>query len=127
MSALTADLFISLDGFRRAVDVGPYFGYGGPELTEWIRTELDDSEVPLLTMGSLSLVRNLTSAGLVDWLRVMVFPLACESWAGAHLRRGKARPHATRADHGPRQARRVARVPHELVTQPVGVREGTRS
>jgi dihydrofolate reductase len=33
------------------------------------------SDVPLRTMGSLSLVRQLLSAGLVDRLRLMIFPL----------------------------------------------------
>lgn len=146
MSELTADLFVSLDGFAGAVGFGPYFGYGGPELDEWIQTEIDkpqaivfgrvtyemlapmatrgsdpasrrltavpklvvsstlseplewgntrlvagdavevlpavkaDSEVPLRTMGSISLVRNLSTAGLMDRLRLMVFPLTCGS------------------------------------------------
>ena len=146
MSELTADLFVSLDGLASAVDVGPYFGYGGPELDTWIHSELDkpqlivfgrvtyealaaissngsdrgsrrltespkvvvsstlseplewantrlvagdavealpalkrDSEVPLRTMGSLSMVRNLAGAGLVDRLRLMVFPVTCGS------------------------------------------------
>ena len=34
-----------------------------------------DSDVPLRTMGSLSLVRQLTGAGLVDRLRLVTFPL----------------------------------------------------
>src|SRR5581483_6212961 len=38
-----------------------------------------DSEVPLRTMGSISLVRNLSTAGLVDRLRLMVFPVTCGS------------------------------------------------
>lgn len=146
VSELTADLFVSLDGFAGAVGFGPYFGYGGPELDEWIQTEIDkpqvivfgrvtyemlapmatrgsdpasrrltavpklvvsstlseplewgntrlvagdavevlpavkaDSEVPLRTMGSISLVRNLSTAGLMDRLRLMVFPLTCGS------------------------------------------------
>ena len=33
-----------------------------------------DSDVPLRTMGSLSLARQLTGAGLVDRLRLMTFP-----------------------------------------------------
>jgi dihydrofolate reductase len=152
VSELTADLFISLDGFAGAVDVGPYFGYGGPELDEWIQTEIEkpqvivfgrvtyavlapmatngadpasrrltalpkvvvsstlseplawantrlvagnavevlpavkaDSELPLRTMGSISLVRNLTTAGLVDRLRLMVFPLTCGSAGREHI------------------------------------------
>jgi dihydrofolate reductase len=146
MSELTSDLFVSLDGFAYGVDVGPYFGYGGPELDAWIQAELDkpqvvvlgrvtfealatissngsdqvsqrltavpkvvvsstlseplewantrlvagdaietlpavkgDSDVPMRTMGSVSLVRNLVGAGLVDRLRLMVFPLTCGS------------------------------------------------
>jgi dihydrofolate reductase len=151
MSQLTADLFVSLDGFASANDVGPYFGYGGPELDEWIRGELDkpqlivlgratyqalagissngpdpgsaltespkavvsstlseplewantrliagdavdvlpavkrDSEVPMRTMGSISMVRNLTGAGLVDRLRLMIFPLTCGSAGGERI------------------------------------------
>ena len=34
-----------------------------------------DSDVPLRTMGSLSLARQLANAGLVDRLRLMTFPL----------------------------------------------------
>jgi dihydrofolate reductase len=155
VSELTADLFVSLDGFARADGAGPYFDYGGPELDEWIRAELDkpqvivfgrvtygllalmsssgadavsqrltalpkvvvsstlseplewantrlvtgdavetlpalkrDSEVPLRTMGSVSLVRNLIDAGLVDRLRLMVFPLTCGSAGSEHISEG---------------------------------------
>jgi hypothetical protein len=42
---LTADLFISLDGFAGAVDFGPYFGYGGPELDQWIQAQTDKPQV----------------------------------------------------------------------------------
>lgn len=31
MAELTADLFVTLDGFASGIDVGPYFGYSGPE------------------------------------------------------------------------------------------------
>jgi dihydrofolate reductase len=151
MSQLTVDLFVSLDGFAAAKDVGPYFGYGGPELDEWIDAELDkpqlivlgrttyealatissqgsgpgsrltespkavvsstlseplewdntrliagdavdvlpaikrDSEVPMRTMGSISMVQSLTRAGLVDRLRLMVFPLTCGSAGGERI------------------------------------------
>jgi dihydrofolate reductase len=36
-----------------------------------------DSDVPMRTMGSISLVQNLVAAGLVDRLLVMVFRLTC--------------------------------------------------
>lgn len=144
MSTLTADLFISLDGCAAADDVGPLFGYGGPDVQQWIDHELGRRQVlllgrntfemfastmpaasdpnserisalpklvassslteplpwvnsrllhgdalevlpevkragvdPLRTMGSVSLVRSLLANGLVDRLRLMIFPLAC--------------------------------------------------
>jgi dihydrofolate reductase len=47
----------------------------GGDLVEEIRRLKDESEVPLRTIGSLSLARQLVSAGLVDRLRLMTFPL----------------------------------------------------
>lgn len=140
-SILTVDIFLSVDGWAGGTGLPGYFGYLGPELEEWITTELAapqlvvmgrrtyevlaglpgpardgswhrmaqldkvvfsstlqqvvwpntricgeelvdeirrmkaDSDVPLRTMGSLSLVRQLTRAGLVERLRLMTFPL----------------------------------------------------
>jgi dihydrofolate reductase len=141
MASLTVDLFVSVDGWAGSDGLPGYFGYFGPELADWIRTEsraqqlvllgrrtyemlatlpveardegwerlsrLDkvvfsrtltstrwpntricseglmeevtalkaSSPTPLRTMGSLSLARQLLSAGAVDRLRLMVFPL----------------------------------------------------
>ena len=142
MGELVADLFISLDGFAGGEDVGPFFGYGGPELDRWIGEHMAEpqevvlgrrtyealasisagatdqasrrltevpklvvsrtlreplawantrllagdgcealaavkaaSPLPLRTMGSMTLVRSLVGAGLVDRLRLTVFPL----------------------------------------------------
>jgi dihydrofolate reductase len=138
---VTADLFLSVDGWAGSEGLPGYFGYLGPELEQWIGTELAapqrvvlgrrtyellagppdqpadggssplsqpetvvfsrtlqqvgwpnarichddvvgqirrmkaDGDVPLRTMGSLSLVRQLLAAGLVDRLRLMMFPL----------------------------------------------------
>lgn len=134
---LTVDVFISVDGWARGEHSPAFFGYGGPELGEWIDAELSrpqvvlfgrrtyealapddgqaagdrltelpkivfsstlstaawpnttiardlvaeverlkrDSDVSLRTMGSLSIVRQLIGAGLVDRLRLMTFPL----------------------------------------------------
>lgn len=47
----------------------------GQDLVDEIRRMKADSDIPLRTMGSLSLARQLTSAGLVDRLRLMTFPL----------------------------------------------------
>lgn len=141
MQTLTADVFISVDGWAGSESSPGYFGYAGPELIDWISAELakrqvalfgrrtyemlaglpaegrddswermtqldkvvfsstlertdwpntrlesgdlvaavgrlkQDGDVPLRTMGSLSLVRQLLGAGLVDRLRLMTFPL----------------------------------------------------
>ena len=142
MAELTADLFISLDGFAAGVDVGPFFGYAGAELGDWVRDNLGrpqllvmgrvtyavlseisssasdedgagmnelpkvvfsntlteplawnntrllsgdlgeqmralkrQSSDPLRSIGSITLVRSLIELGLVDRLRLMIFPL----------------------------------------------------
>src|SRR5947209_1694224 len=142
MRELIADLFISLDGFAGAVDAGPFFGYDGPELSNWVRTELNRPQVllmgrntymalaglaataadavsarmrelpklvfsgtlegplawkntqvvggdlareirtlkqqrgdPIRSIGSIQLVKGMMAVGLVDRLRLMVFPL----------------------------------------------------
>jgi dihydrofolate reductase len=142
MRLLTADLFLTLDGFALGEGAGPFFGYAGPELDRWIRDRLDEPQLivmgrvtyealagmsataadessarmnelpkvvfsnslreplawantrlmpgdlgegirrltqqpgdPLRSIGSISLVRSMISLGLVDRLRVMVFPL----------------------------------------------------
>lgn len=142
MAELTADLFVTLDGFAGGVDAGPFFGYSGPELASWVREALDQPQLivmgrvtyetlaqisasstdevsapmndlpkavlsntlseplawrntrllrgdpgeairalkrqsvdPLRSIGSLTLVRSLMRLGLVDRLRVMIFPL----------------------------------------------------
>jgi len=41
MRELTADLFLSLDGFAAARGYGAYFGYDGPELDTWVRHNFD--------------------------------------------------------------------------------------
>jgi dihydrofolate reductase len=47
----------------------------GEDLVQEIRRMKAGSGVPLRTMGSLSLARQLLRAGLVDRLRLMIFPL----------------------------------------------------
>jgi dihydrofolate reductase len=142
MAELTADLFVSLDGFAAGVDVGPFFGYSGPELEGWVGEVLQQPQLllmgrvtyevlshisasatdeastrmsdlpkavvsntlseplawtntslvrgelssavqalkrhsadPIRSIGSLSLVRSMLELGLVDRLRIMIFPL----------------------------------------------------
>lgn len=47
----------------------------GQDLVEEIRRMKADTDVPMRTMGSLSVARQLVTAGLVDRLRLMIFPL----------------------------------------------------
>ena len=47
----------------------------GGDLVDEIKALKADGPAPLRTMGSLSLARQLVSAGVVDRLRLMVFPL----------------------------------------------------
>ncbi|MFD1718279.1 dihydrofolate reductase family protein [Georgenia deserti] len=141
MTTLTADLFVSIDGWAGSERSPGYFGYVGPDLETWIRAESDKpqhvlmgrrtyeilaslpeehrdedyhrttalpitvfsrtltsvawpktsvegrdlvgrvhelkatSPTPLRTIGSLSVVRQLLAAGVVDHLRLMLFPL----------------------------------------------------
>jgi dihydrofolate reductase len=142
MAELTADLFVSLDGFAAGVDTAAFFGYPGPDLGRWIgeaigqphvvvmgrvtyeamaeisaaatdeistrmtelpkvvfsstlreplawantrvisgdlgtglRTLKQESADPLRAIGSLSLVTSMLGLGLVDRLRIAIFPL----------------------------------------------------
>jgi dihydrofolate reductase len=142
MRELTADLFMSLDGFASGVDQPPYFGYPGSDLGGWVRKHLDEPQIiimgrvtyqalagfsasatdevstkmsdlpkvvfsrtleeplawkhtrllkgamadeiktlkqqpgdPLRSIGSISLVKSMIELGVVDRLRLMVFPL----------------------------------------------------
>ncbi len=40
MQTLTVDMFVSVDGWASSTNSPGYFGYFGPELEEWITTEL---------------------------------------------------------------------------------------
>lgn len=139
---LTADLFISLDGFASGVNEAAYFGYFGSDLGNWVREHLEERQVilmgrvtyealagfsasatdeisvrmsalpkvvcsttlqeplawknthlvkgavadeikalkkqegdPLRCIGSIRLVKSLMKLGLIDRLRLMIFPL----------------------------------------------------
>jgi dihydrofolate reductase len=139
---LTADLFISLDGFASGVNEGPFFGYSGEQLGKWVSDHLQKPQLlimgrvtyealaefapsasdpmsvrmtelsklvfsstlkepltwknarlakssladeiaalkrkpgdPLRSIGSVSLVKSMMQFGLVDRLRLMVFPV----------------------------------------------------
>lgn len=132
--ALTADLFVTLDGYAKGEHSAAYFGMLGPQLQRWIERELEEPQTvvmgrvtyealaryddgtgplstmpklvlsrtlteaswgettvissdealqalkrapgpPLRIMGSVSLVQRMLSAGALDRLRLVVFPL----------------------------------------------------
>jgi len=49
---LTADIFISLDGFASGVNQPPFFGYFGNDLNVWIKKNLDSPQ--MLIMGRVT-------------------------------------------------------------------------
>ena len=48
MVELTADLFVSADGYALGENAGPYFGYGGPDLDGWIQAQLAEPHLDLM-------------------------------------------------------------------------------
>jgi dihydrofolate reductase len=135
LRSLTADLFLTVDGFARGEHSAAFFGYDGPDLASWISEQMSTPHVivmgantyralagmssddpmtatskivfsrslrpplewanttliaddvttavpalkradgaPLRVIGSISLVRTLLRLGLLDRLRLMVFP-----------------------------------------------------
>ena len=49
---LTADLFISVDGFASGTNEAAYFGYFGRDLGNWVRERLDERQV--IVMGRVT-------------------------------------------------------------------------
>jgi dihydrofolate reductase len=62
---LVADLFISLDGFAGGEDVGPFFGYGGPELDRWIGEHMAEPQEVVLGRRTYEALASI-SAGATD-------------------------------------------------------------
>lgn len=52
MRELTADLFVSLDGFASGVNEPPFFGYFGEDLSAWIKDNLEKPQ--MLIMGRVT-------------------------------------------------------------------------
>ena len=117
MGELIADLFVSLDSCASAVDVGPYSGYAGPELDQWIRTELDRQQLIVLgrvtyeALASLSNGSDQGSRRLTESPKVVVSSTLSEplEWANTRLIAGdafetlpavQARQRGAAANHG---------------------------
>jgi dihydrofolate reductase len=65
VAELIADLFVSLDGFAGGVDVGPFFGYSGPDLDRWVRQAQHQPQVVLMGRRTYELMAEV-SAGATD-------------------------------------------------------------
>ena len=48
MVQLTADLFVSADGYALGENAGPYFGYGGPDLDRWVQAQLSQPHLDVM-------------------------------------------------------------------------------
>jgi hypothetical protein len=78
MRELTADLFISLDGFASGVDQSAYFGCYGQELGNWVRDHIDKPQ--LIIMGRVTYVALAQfSASATDELSVRMSTLPIRS------------------------------------------------
>ncbi len=97
MRELTADLFISLDGFAAGVNQPAYFGYFGQNLGDWVRAHLEQPQV--MIMGRVTYVTLAQfSASATDELSVkmsslpkLVFSSTLEeplAWKNTRLVRG---------------------------------------
>ena len=49
---LTADLFVTVDGYAAGEGVGAFFDYPGPDLDRWVRDALDQPH--LVVMGRVT-------------------------------------------------------------------------
>lgn len=78
-TVLTADLFVSVDGWAGSDGLPAYFGYLGPELQEWIASELAAPQLVLMgrrTYDSLAAIPDEArgeSAQRMDELDKVVF------------------------------------------------------
>ena len=89
MAVLISELIVSLDMCARGTHSPGYYGYSGPEFNAWLKTNNEKphrklvgrktyellNALPAEARGSLSVMRQLIEAGLLDVLRLMVCPL----------------------------------------------------
>src|SRR5262249_40729354 len=62
MAGLTADLFVLLDGHAAGENVGPFFGYGGPELDERVGEVLDQPHVIVMGRNTYQILAEMSIA-----------------------------------------------------------------
>lgn len=61
MRELTADLFVSLDGFASGVNEPPFFGYFGEDLNTWIKENLEKPQMLILGRVTYSALAQFAS------------------------------------------------------------------
>lgn len=97
VSELVVDLFLSVDGFAAGEGVGPFFGYAGPELDDWVRTELAVPQTLLMgRITYLAMAQMTSSAGdeisvrMTDLRKIVVSNTLddCPGWANTEVLRG---------------------------------------
>jgi hypothetical protein len=74
MRQLTADLFISLDGFASGVNQAAYFSYFGQNLRDWVRDQLEKPQVLLIRRATYVVLAHF-SASATDELSVKMSSL----------------------------------------------------
>ena len=75
MRELISDLFISLDGFASGTNEEAYFGYFGPELSTWVKTEASRLQILLMGRNTYSvLVGHAATANDPDSIRMRELP-----------------------------------------------------
>ncbi len=98
MRELIADLFVSMEGFASGEGEGPYFGLGGPQLTDWITGEILKSQVLLMGRRTYELFAGFSmsakddlSTRMNDLPKIVFSNTLTEplSWTNTSLLKGK--------------------------------------
>ncbi|MGI9005458.1 MAG: dihydrofolate reductase family protein [Streptosporangiaceae bacterium] len=101
MAELIADLFVSLDGFARGENAGPFFGYTGPDLSAWVSAAVNEPQVLLMgrvtyeAMSAISSVATDEASTQMTRQRKAVFSNTISEplgWANTRLLRGELGP-----------------------------------
>ena len=69
MGTLTVDIFLSVDGWAASESSPGYFGYLGPELDEWISTELAAPQVVVLGRRTYEILAGIPDEARDDSFR----------------------------------------------------------
>jgi hypothetical protein len=70
-TTLTVDIFVSVDGWASGATSPGYFGYLGPELEEWITTELAAPQLVVLGRRTYEVLAELPGEARDDFWRRM--------------------------------------------------------